>query len=67
MLSEYQQAHTLLYNKLIFGVDSLPLLESWRLRDDLDLWQYSDSWLQHFQNRELVAGTDLVLLYQIQG
>jgi hypothetical protein len=67
VLSEYQQAHTLLYNKLIFGADSLPLLESWRLRDNLDLQQYGGSWLQHPQNRELVAGADLALLHQIQG
>ena len=67
MLSEYQQAHALLYDELMFGADSLPLLESWRLRDDLDLRQYGGSWLQHSQNRELVAGTDLALLHQIQG
>jgi hypothetical protein len=66
-LSEYQQAHALLYDELMFGAGDLPLLESWRLQDDLDLQRFGGSWLQHAPNAELLAGADLALLRQIQG
>ena len=67
VLSEYQQAHHLLYDELMFGIGSLPLLESWRLRDDLDLQGFGGSWLQHPRNAELLQGADLALLRQIQA
>jgi hypothetical protein len=67
VLSEYQQAYTLLYDELMFNTGSLPSLESWRFQDDLDLQCYGGSWLQHPQNADLLAGADLALLRQIQG
>jgi len=51
----------------MLGTSSLPLLESWRLRDDLDLQSFGGSWLQHPGNAELLQGADLALLRQIQA
>jgi hypothetical protein len=51
----------------MLGTSSLPLLESWRLRDDLDLQSFGGSWLQHPGNTDLLQGADLALLHQIQA
>jgi hypothetical protein len=45
--SEYQQAHTLLYDELLFQARDLVPMESWRLKDDLDLEDFGGSWLSH--------------------
>ncbi|KAH7231070.1 hypothetical protein BKA59DRAFT_368770, partial [Fusarium tricinctum] len=35
--SEFRQAHSLLYDELLFGMEDIAPIESWRLHDDLDL------------------------------
>ena len=67
VVSEYQQAHALLYNKLIFQAKDLIPMESWRLKDDLDLEDFGGSWLSHPGNLEFLEGTELALFRRIQG
>ena len=43
MVSKYQQAYALLYDKLLFQAKDLTPMESWRLKDDLDLEDFSGS------------------------
>lgn len=47
VVSEYQQAHALLYDELLFQAKDLTPMESWRLKDDLDLEDFGGSWLSH--------------------
>jgi hypothetical protein len=42
-LSKFRQAQSLLYDKLLFGIEDVTLIEAWRLNDDLDLEDYSAS------------------------
>lgn len=64
--SEYLEAQTLLTQDLLFGVDSLVQLQSWKLKDNLDLLDFRESWLGCPENAELVHGTETALLQQIQ-
>jgi hypothetical protein len=64
--SEYQQAHTLLYDELMFQARDLIPMESWRLKDDLDLEDFGCSWLSHYGNSEFLDGTELALFRRIQ-
>jgi hypothetical protein len=64
---EYQQAYTLLYDKLLFQAKDLILIESWRLKDDLDLEDFGGSWLSYPNNSEFLEGAKLVFFRQIQG
>jgi hypothetical protein len=43
VISEYQQAHALLYDELLFQAKDLIPMESWRLKDDLDLEDFGSS------------------------
>lgn len=67
VVSEYQQAHALLYDQLLFHAADLIPMESWRLRDDLDLEDFGGSWLSHPHNSEFLEGAELALFRQIQG
>jgi Lhr-like helicase len=67
VVSEYQQAHALLYNELLFQAKDLIPMESWRLKDDLDLEDFGGSWLSHPSNSELLEGAELALFRRIQG
>ena len=62
VVSEYQQAHSLLYDKLLFQAKDLIPIESWRLKDDLDLEDFRGSWLSHPGNSEFLKGAELALL-----
>jgi hypothetical protein len=42
-------------------------MESWRLKDDLDLDNFRGSWLLHLSNSELLEGAKLALFQRIQG
>jgi hypothetical protein len=42
-------------------------MESWRLKDDLDLGDFGGSWLSHPSNSEFLEGTELALFRRIQG
>ena len=66
VVSEYQQAHALLYNELMFQAKDLILIESWRLKDDLDLEDFRGSWLSHPSNSEFLEGAELALFRRIQ-
>ena len=67
VVSEYQQAHALLYDELMFQAKDLIPMESWRLKDDLDLEDFGGSWLSHPGNSEFLEGTELALFRRIQG
>jgi hypothetical protein len=67
VLAEYQQAHALLYEELLFKSRDLTPMQAWRLRDDLDLGDFGGSWLSHAGNAEFLEGADVALLRQIQG
>lgn len=49
------------------GATHLIPLESWRLKDDLDLEDFGGSWLSHPGNAELVQNADVVLVRHIQN
>ena len=67
VVSEYQQAHGLLYDELLFQAKDLIPMESWRLKDDLDLEDFGGSWLSHPSNSEFLEGAELALFRRIQG
>jgi hypothetical protein len=64
--SEYQQACTLLCDELMFQARDLIPMESWRLKDDLDLEDFGCSWLSHHGNSEFFDGAELALFRRIQ-
>ncbi|EXA29482.1 hypothetical protein FOVG_19044 [Fusarium oxysporum f. sp. pisi HDV247] len=64
--SEFRQAHSLLYDELLFGMRDVAPIEAWRLHDDLDVDDYGASWLTDERNREILAGTHDALLRQIE-
>jgi hypothetical protein len=65
VVSEYQQAHALLYDELLFQAKDLIPMESWRLKDNLDLENFGNSWLSHPSNSEFLEGTELALFRRI--
>ena len=65
VVSEYQQAYALLYDKLMFQAKDLTPMESWRLKDDLDLEDFGGSWLLHLGNSEFLEGAELALFWRI--
>ncbi|OBT60238.1 hypothetical protein VE03_10596 [Pseudogymnoascus sp. 23342-1-I1] len=67
VLSEYQKAHSLLWDELLFGAKDLIPMESWRLKDDLDLEDFGGSWLSHPSNSKFLDGAELALFRRIQG
>jgi hypothetical protein len=67
VLSEYQKAHSLLWDELLFRGKGLIPMESWRLKDDLDLEEFGGSWLSHPSNSEFLDGAKLALFRRIQG
>ena len=67
IVSEYQSAHSLLFDKLMFGAKDLAPMESWRLKDDLDLEDFGGSWLSHPSNAEFVENAELALFQRIQA
>ena len=66
VVSEYQQAHALLYDEILFEARELISMESWRLKDDLDLEDFGGSWLSHPSNAEFLEGAGLALFQRIQ-
>ncbi|KAH8749835.1 hypothetical protein BGZ57DRAFT_968312 [Hyaloscypha finlandica] len=67
VVSEYQRASSLLHDELLFQAKYLIPMESWRLKDDLDLEDFGGSWLSHPSNAEFLEGTELALFWRIQG
>ncbi|KAJ3455783.1 hypothetical protein MRS44_017265 [Fusarium solani] len=55
--SEFRQAHSLLYDELLFGCKDISPVEARRVQDDLDSEEYGDSWVRHPRNAEIVLGT----------
>jgi hypothetical protein len=51
----------------MFQARDLTPMESWRLKDDLDLEDFGGSWLSHPSNFEFLEGTELALFRRIQG
>jgi hypothetical protein len=68
VVSEYRQAHSLLYDELLLGMgEDITPMEAWRLHDDLDLGDYGASWMTEERNSEILAGSRDILLRQIEG
>jgi hypothetical protein len=67
IVSEYQDAYRLLHDELLFQATDLTPMESWRLKDDLDLDDFGGSWLSHPSNSEFLEGAELALFRRIQG
>jgi hypothetical protein len=66
VLSEYLAAQSILSRDLLFGADGLVQLQSWKLKDDLDMLDFRESWLGYPENAELVKDSETALLRQIQ-
>ncbi|KNB04694.1 hypothetical protein FOXG_06738 [Fusarium oxysporum f. sp. lycopersici 4287] len=64
--SEFRQAHSLLYDELLFRMRDVAPIEAWRLHDDLNVDDYGASWLTDERNREILVGTHDALLRQIE-
>jgi hypothetical protein len=65
--SEFREAHSLLYDELLFGMEDIAPIEAWRLHDDLDLDDYGASWMTLERNSEILTGTHDALLRRIEG
>jgi superfamily II DNA helicase RecQ len=66
VISEFQQAHDLLYNELFFQAQDLTPMQSWKLRDDLDQQGFRESWLTDPTNADLTDRATLALFRRIQ-
>jgi hypothetical protein len=44
LLSEFTQARQLLYDELMFGVQNLPRIRAWALKDNLDAKSFGCFW-----------------------
>jgi hypothetical protein len=64
--SEYSEAQSILYQNLLFQANDLVQLQSWKLKDDLDMLDFGESWLTNPENTELVKDSEVALLRQIQ-
>lgn len=51
----------------MFSARDLTLIESWRLKNDLNLDDFSGFWLSHAHNIEFLESVERALLQQIQG
>jgi hypothetical protein len=49
----------------MFQARDLTPIESWRLKDDLDLEDFGGSWLSYPSNFEFLEGTKLALFWRI--
>ncbi len=67
LLSEYTQARQFLYTELMFGVQSLPRIQAWALKDNLDADAFGWFWGQHRENVDLLKGSATALLTAIQA
>ena len=61
VISEFQQAHDLLYNELFFQAQDLTPMQSWKLRDDLDQQGFRESWLTDPTNADLTDRATVAL------
>jgi hypothetical protein len=66
VLSEYEQAQSILYQDFLFQASDLIPLQSWKLKDDLDMLDFRESWLTNPENTELLKGSEVALLQRIQ-
>ncbi|ELR06866.1 hypothetical protein GMDG_08157 [Pseudogymnoascus destructans 20631-21] len=76
VISEYQAAYAILHEDLLFEAksaldldqDSVPymLLKAWKLKDDLDVADFGESWVTYPENAELVQKAEGALLRRIQ-
>jgi hypothetical protein len=51
----------------MFQAKDLVLMESWRLKDNLDLEDFEGSWLSYPSSSEFLEGAELALFRRIQG
>jgi hypothetical protein len=66
LLSEFQQAQHLLYDKLMFGAQTLPRMRAWALKDNLDADAFSWFFSQYRENVKLLKPLTRSLLAVIQ-
>lgn len=67
LLSEFTQARHFLYNELMFAVQTLPRIQAWALKDNLDTDAFGWFWGQHRENADLVKGSATSLLTSIKA
>jgi hypothetical protein len=67
LLSEYTQARQFLYTELMFGVQTLPRIQAWALKDNLDADAFGWFWGEHRDNADLLKGSATALLAAIQA
>ncbi|KAH7126559.1 hypothetical protein B0J13DRAFT_588948 [Dactylonectria estremocensis] len=60
------QAHSLLYDKLLFSANDIIPIEVWRLYDNLDFDDYGGSWLTDERNAEILSSIQPALLRYIE-
>jgi hypothetical protein len=60
--SEFRQASRLLFDELLLSARDLPVIESWKLYDDLDRDEFGASWLNDPRNADLLQGSQEALL-----
>ena len=67
LLSEFTQERQSLYSELMFGVQNLPRIQAWALKDNLDADAFGWSWGQHRENADLLKGSATALLTAIKA
>lgn len=65
--SEFRQAHALLYDELLFDAHDLVPMQSWRLKDDLDIDGFGRSWLDEPANAVFLEKANVALLRRIRA
>jgi len=65
--SEYKEAQSIFYNDLLFGCSHLFPIQSWQLKDNLDLADFGESWLTYPENQALLQDSDAALLRHMQS
>ncbi|WKT54184.1 Helicase superfamily 1/2, ATP-binding domain [Fusarium oxysporum f. sp. vasinfectum] len=65
-LSEFRQAHSLLYDELLFGMEDVAPIEAWRLNDDLDLEDYGASWMTDSPRRRSVLIWEKLVMIHVR-
>ncbi|WKT54183.1 Helicase superfamily 1/2, ATP-binding domain [Fusarium oxysporum f. sp. vasinfectum] len=65
-LSEFRQAHSLLYDELLFGMEDVAPIEAWRLNDDLDLEDYGALWMTDSPRRRSVLIWEKLVMIHVR-
>ena len=61
VLSEYLKVQSILSQDILFGADGLVQFQSWKLKDNLDILDFQESWLGYPENAKLVKDSETAL------